>query len=331
MAPSSLAPTAQTLEVPGARLYYEVRGTGPLVVLVGAPMDAGPFGPLAELLAADYTVLTTDPRGINRSPVDDPGQDSTPEMRADDLSRLVASVDAGPAVVLGSSGGAVSALALVQAHPEQVHVVVAHEPPLIELLPDRAERHAGNEVVIARWLAGDYAGSWRAFLENADIQLPEGVFEAVFGGEPDAQAIADTHLPEHAHAAADYVSWRPDIAVLRSVAARVVVGIGEGSAGQVCDRTSRALAAELGIEPTMFPGGHTGFAEDPAGVCCPAASGPGWRPWRPQWSVTAIASTSIRYPGPASVSTPTTVSAGLCSPNRCCLACSMTGRCSGRW
>ena len=194
MAPSSLAPTAQTLEVPGARLYYEVRGTGPLVVLVGAPMDARPFGPLAELLAGDYTVLTTDPRGINRSPVDDPGQDSTPEMRADDLSRLVASVDAGPAIVLGSSGGAVSALALVQAHPEQVRVVVAHEPPLIELLPDRSERHAGNEVVIARWLAGDYAGSWRAFLENADIQLPEGVFEAVFGGEPDAQAIADTAL-----------------------------------------------------------------------------------------------------------------------------------------
>ena len=74
MAPSSLAPTAQTLEVPGARLYYEVRGRGPLVVLVGAPMDAGPFGPLADLLAGDYTVLTTDPRGINRSPVDDPAR-----------------------------------------------------------------------------------------------------------------------------------------------------------------------------------------------------------------------------------------------------------------
>src|SRR6266550_8753792 len=78
METSSLAPTAQTLEVPGAHLYYEVRGRGPLVVLVGAPMDARPFGPLADLLASDYTVLTTDPRGINRSPVNDPSQDSTP-------------------------------------------------------------------------------------------------------------------------------------------------------------------------------------------------------------------------------------------------------------
>src|SRR4029077_786481 len=122
------------LDVPGARLYYEVRGTGPLVVLAGAPMDAASFAPLADSLAGDYAVLTTDPRGINRSPVDDPGQDSTPQMRADDLSRLLAHVDAGPAVVLGSSGGAVSALALVQAHPELVRVAVAHEPPLIELL-----------------------------------------------------------------------------------------------------------------------------------------------------------------------------------------------------
>jgi pimeloyl-ACP methyl ester carboxylesterase len=264
MAPASVVPTARTLEVPGARLYYEVRGQGPLVVLVGAPMDAGPFGPLAELLADDYTVLTTDPRGIHRSPVDDPGQDSTPEMRADDLSRLVAWVDAGPAVVLGSSGGAVSALALVQAHPGQVRVVVAHEPPLIELLPDRAERQAGNEEVIARWLAGDHAGSWRVFLDNANIQLPEGVFEAVFGGEPDPQAMADTTF-QNTHMLRPTTRFLPDYAALRAADARVVVGIGEASAGQVCDRTSRALAAALGIEPTMFPGGHTGFAEDPEG------------------------------------------------------------------
>jgi len=209
-------------------------------------------------------VLTTDPRGINRSPVDDPGQDSTPEMRAGDLSRLVAHLDLGPAVVLGSSGGAVSALALVQAHPGLVRGVIAHEPPLIELLPDRVERHAGNEEVIARWLAGDYAGSWRAFLENANIQLPEGVFEAVFGREPEAQAVADTTY-QNTHMLRPTTHFVPDIAALRAAGARVVVGIGETSAGQVCDRTSRALAAALGTEPTMFPGGHTGFAEDPEG------------------------------------------------------------------
>ena len=263
MTPPSSA-TARTLDVPGARLYYELRGTGPLVVLVGAPMDATPFAPLADLLAGDYAVLTTDPRGINRSPVRGPGQDSTPQTRADDLSRLLTHLDAGPAAVLGSSGGAVSVLALAQAHPEQVHTVIAHEPPLIELLPDRAERHAGNEDVIAKWLAGDHAGSWRAFLDNANIHLPEGVFEAMFAGEPDPQAIADTSY-QNTHMLRPTTHWQPDITALRSAATRAVVGIGETSASQLCDRTSRALATALGTEPTMFPGGHTGFAEDPDG------------------------------------------------------------------
>jgi len=255
---------AQTLEVPGARLYYEVRGTGPLVLLAGAPIDATPFGPLADLLAGDHTVLTTDPRGINRSPVDDRDQDSTPQLRAHDLSQLLAHLDAGPAAALGSSGGAVSVLALAQAHPEQVHTVVAHEPPLIELLPDRAERHAGNEDVIARWLAGDYVGSWAAFLDNANIQLPEGAFEAMFAGEPDPQAIADTNY-QNTHMLRPTTHWHADVSALRAAATRVVVGIGENSAGQLCDRTSRALAEALGTEPTMFPGGHIGFVENPVG------------------------------------------------------------------
>jgi pimeloyl-ACP methyl ester carboxylesterase len=257
-------PIAQTLEVPGARLYYEMRGTGPLVVLAGAPMDAAPFAPLADLLASDHTVLTTDPRGINRSPVDDRGQDSTPQLRAHDLSRLLAHLGAAPAAILGSSGGAVSVLALAQAHPKQVHTVIAHEPPLIELLPDRAERHAGNEDVIARWLASDFAGSWQAFLDNANIHLPEGVFEAMFAAEPDPQTIADTTY-QNTHMLRPTTHWQPDIGALRASGTRIVVGIGETSAGQLCDRTSRALATELGTEPTMFPGGHTGFAEDPEG------------------------------------------------------------------
>ena len=259
---STVPVTARVLEVPGARLYYEVRGEGPVIVLVAAPMDARSFEPLADRLAAEHTVLTTDPRGISRSPVDDPDQDSTPQMRADDLSRLLAHLDAGPAAVLGSSGGAVSALALVQAHPEQVHTVIAHEPPLLELLPDRAERHARNEEVITKWLAGDHVGSWAAFLQNADITLPEGVFEAMFAGERDPQEIANTTF-QNTHMLRPTTHWHPDVTALRSVRTRVVVGIGEESAGQVCGRTSKALATALGIEPTMFPGGHVGFADAP--------------------------------------------------------------------
>jgi len=254
--------TTATLDVTGAGLHYELRGHGPLVLLIGTPMDADSFAPLADLLATEHTVLTTDTRGIRRSCVDDPDADPSIETRADDLARLITHVDRGPAAVLGSSGGAVTVLALAQNHPEAVRTVVAHEPPLTELLPDRAERHAGAEDMISKWFAGDYEGSWRAFLANANIHLPEEVFQAVFGGEPDAQTRADTDY-QYGHLFRPSTHWRPDVARLREVAPQVVVGIGEASAQQVCDRTSRALAARLETEPVLFPGGHIGFVDDP--------------------------------------------------------------------
>jgi pimeloyl-ACP methyl ester carboxylesterase len=256
--------TALTLDVDDAGLYYEVRGTGPLVVLAGAPMDARSFAPLADLLSTDYTVLTTDPRGINRSPLDNPEQNSTPRQRAADLAALITQVGGGPAIAFGSSGGAVSVLALAQLHPETVSTVIAHEPPLLNLLDDRVEQLRLSEDLRATYLAGDPIGAWGKFFAQANIFLPEGALEGMFGGERDPQSVAD-EVFWFAHELGESVSWQPDIDVLRDGPVHIVVGIGEGSAGQLCERTSTALATGLGVTPTRFPGDHTGFAEDAAG------------------------------------------------------------------
>jgi pimeloyl-ACP methyl ester carboxylesterase len=255
--------TAGTLAVPGASLYYEVRGSGPLVLLAGAPMNADAFTPLADLLAADHTVLTTDPRGITRSTVDDRDRDSTPELRGDDLAALLTHLDAGPAVALGSSGGALTVLALAQAHPGLVHTVISHEPPLDQLLPDREELLAATEDMIADYLAGDVFGAWKQFMTIANIQMPDFVIEQMFMTDRSPQTVADEHF-QYAHMLRPGVRWIPDLDTLRAGPVRVVAGIGEQSAGQLCDRATRALAAGLGIEPAMFPGGHVGFVEDPA-------------------------------------------------------------------
>ena len=254
--------TSSTLEIPGATLYYEVRGAGPLVVLVGAPMDARSFAPLADLLATDHTVLTTDPRGINRSPLDNPAEGSTPEQRADDLGRLLVHLGAGPATVLGSSGGAVSVLALAQNHAELVSTVIAHEPPLDELLDDRDQLRARSDDLMATYLGGDVLGAWKKFFEAANIFLPAEALEGMFGGERDPQTVADERFWfEHEMRAS--IRWQPDLAALRDSGVRIVVGIGEDSTGQHCDRTASALAAELGVKPALFPGDHTGFADQP--------------------------------------------------------------------
>ncbi len=262
MPTSSVPVTSDTLAVPGAHLYYERRGTGPLVVLVGAPMDAGAFVPLAELLAADHTVVTTDPRGINRSPVDDPDADSTPELRADDLAHLITHVDAGPAAVLGSSGGAVSVLALAQRHPEMLTTVIPHEPPLHRVLPEEADLLAETEAMIAVFRTGDRVQAQRQFVALADLDMPEEIFQMVFGNEPEPQVAADEAY-QFLHMLLPTCRWMPDVDALTGGPVRLVLGIGEDSAGQFCDRSTRALADLLGAKIQLFPGGHVGFMDAP--------------------------------------------------------------------
>ena len=271
---AAISVTTANLDVPGARLYYEVRGTGPAVLLLGSPMDADSFAPLADQLADDYTVVTMDPRAIHRSSVDDRDQDSTPPMRAGDVARLLTHLGLGPAAAFGSSGGAVTLLALAEARPDLVHTVIAHEPPLDELLEDREHRRAVADAIVTAYLVEGRAPAWRLFLADANIELPEPVFAEMFGAPLEGHAAADEDF-FFRHEMRPTIEFVPDLEALRTGGTRIVVGIGAESAGQVCDRTSTALARALGIEPVIFPGDHIGFAEDPEGFA------PALRPFLP--------------------------------------------------
>ncbi len=271
--PTTRPRTTGVLDVPGARLHYEVRGSGPLVVLVGNPMDADSFTALADHLAGDHTVLTTDPRGIHRSPVSDPDADVAADLRADDLSRLITHLAPSPrerVAVVGSSGGAVSALALAQTHPGQVHIVIAHEPPLQELLDDRNQLRAAVEEIVATHHSGHTARAWLEFLAHVGTAPPAGGHARGAGAADEAPSVAPfTGAGDMAfffeHLIRPTTGFTPDLSALREGGPQVAVGIGEESSGQLCDRTSSALAESLGTRPVAFPGGHVGFVTHPAG------------------------------------------------------------------
>lgn len=251
-----------TVRAAGADLYYELCGSGPVVVLHAAPMDAESFAPAAELLVRDHAVVTMDPRGINRSRVDDREVDVSPDDRADDVAAVLDHLGVRASVLFGSSGGAVSALAVAQRRPDLVDIVVAHEPPLAHLVDDTDRLRTETEEMVRTHVGGDRAEAWRLFMDSADIDLPDEVFDAVFGHELSGQQAADEEF-SFAHMELPTTFWMPDLDVLRQGPVDLFVGIGEESAGELCDRTSRVLAAELGIEPVMFPGGHVGFTQDP--------------------------------------------------------------------
>ncbi|BBG05082.1 MULTISPECIES: alpha/beta fold hydrolase [Pseudonocardia] len=173
--------TDAVLDLAGARIHFDVRGTGPLLVLVGSPMGADGFAATAGLLAADHTVVTFDPRGTGRSPVDDADAGSPVAVRAADLAALVEHLGQGPATLVGSSGGAVVALALLQTRPELVRAVVAHEPPLQELLPDAAARRATGDEIVRRYREQGAAAAWALFMAAANLPggPPEGPGDGV--------------------------------------------------------------------------------------------------------------------------------------------------------
>lgn len=254
--------TARNLDVAGARLHYEVRGQGPLLLLIGSPMPAADFAPLAHALAGDHTVVTYDPRGLAASTIDDPDQDATPQLRAADVAAVIDAMGGGPADVFGSSGGAVTGLALVTAYPDKVRTLIAHEPPVTELLADADRQRAVTEDIIAAFHRDGPAAAWQLFMANAGFDMPE---------EPSGQGpqpTADEQAKQLAdmtrffdHEMRETIGFRPDIAALRT--ARVVIGIGAESKKLLTYRTSVALAHELGVEPVEFPGDHTGFIPAP--------------------------------------------------------------------
>lgn len=257
------------LEVLGAKIYYEVRGSGPLLALIAAPMGSSGFVALADLLASQYTVVTYDPRGSEHSTATDRTEITTPELLADDVHRVLNSVSDEPAAILGSSGGAVTGLALVTAHPEQVSVLVAHEPPLLTLLSNAEEELAVVQEIYQTYLRAGSDSAMRRFLLSIGVLGEEGSRQLAASPEP--EAVPAPPVPQsdndffYANQLRATTGYRPDLQALSEASTRIVVGVGAASGGQLAHRGGLALAEHLGLPATEFPGDHGGYvAEAPA-------------------------------------------------------------------
>ena len=273
-------PTTHIIEVPGGSLYYEVRGSGPLLLVIGQPMTSKDFRPLADLLAEDHTVVTYDPHGLGRSTVDDPSLPVTPEIQADDLALLVDAVGGGPADVFASSGGAVAGLAFAARHPDAVRTLVAHEPPVTELLPDGARVRAAVDDIEDAYRSAGSGAAWGKFVSLVMMEGPvpaEGVPVATWSPPAQGDAAVEEQgppAPTEKQQADDelfflrmlkpFTRYQPVVDALRSDQPRVVIGVGTSSREEIAVRSALALAEQLGTTPAPFPGGHGGFMEDPA-------------------------------------------------------------------
>lgn len=265
MTQTGTQPIVRNLAVPGATLHYEVRGSGPVLAVIGSPMTASEFALVADALAADHTVVTYDPRGLGASPIDDPAQDSTPELRAADVAAILDDLGAGPADVFGSSGGAVTGLALATKYPGWVRTLVAHEPPLLELLPasEASKQRAATQDIIATFHSDGPGAAMAKFMATAGFdQSEDGAPGQPGQPSPDEMTKQLADLARFFnHELLCTTTYVPDLDALK--ASRVIVGIGADSEHLITHGTSMALCHLLGIEPVIFPGDHGGFMSAP--------------------------------------------------------------------
>lgn len=261
-----------TLKTAGADLVHDVRGPLPTadgrppLFMIGQPMDATGFVALAARFP-ERTVVTYDPRGIGRSIRKDGRTDHTPETQADDVHAVIEALGARPVEMFASSGGAVTALALVARHPGDVTTLVAHEPPLITLTPDgpaavRARAGVRDAYEKRGWGAGMAAfvamTSWEGEFTDAYFAQP-APDPAAFGmPTEDDGTRGDPLLSDLSWAISDY---RPDVDALAAAGTRVVIAVGEESRSVQTGRTSAATAELLGQRVTVFPSHHAGFVD----------------------------------------------------------------------
>lgn len=260
--------TTHTLEVPGATLTYDVRhndeSTQPPLMLIGSPMGAAGFGSLARHFA-DRTVVTYDPRGAERSTKADPTTQSTPEEHADDMHRIIQALGAGPVDLFASSGGAVNALALVARHPEDVRTLVAHEPPLASILPDREGALAACRAIADTYQRSGWGAAMAHFIAvvghkgtmTLELAAQPGPDPAMFGMPTEDDGMrTDVMLGQNIITCTHY---EPDFDALRAASTRIVLAAGIESEGEMACRGAYAAAERLGAKPVSFPSNHAGF------------------------------------------------------------------------
>ena len=268
--------TAHILNTAEADIAYDVHGPLPTadgrppLFMIGQPMTAGGFGTLASYFP-DRTVVTYDPRGLGRSTRSDGRVDNAPTTQATDVHAVIEALGAGPVEVFASSGGAVTALALVAAYPDDVVTLVAHEPPLISVLPDAPAAERARAAMRDAYEAKGSGAGMAAFMAMASWQ---GEFTEEFFAQPTPDPTAFGMSTEDDGARDDpllsdrswpITSYRPDVEALTAAPTRVVIAVGEESEGLFTGRTATATADLLGQRATVFPSHHGGFLGDESG------------------------------------------------------------------
>ena len=181
------------------------------------------------------------------------------ETDAADAYQLITSKTDSPAYVFGSSSGAIVGIELRTRHPNRVRKLVAHEPPIVTLLPDGEHYRELFDDVYQTYRRQGIRRAMRKFIAIAGAGPPRIGRIEFLRMLPLMARIRRNMGFWLQHELRQYTSYHPDIAVLQSLSGQLVLAGGEESSQFFPYRPNTVLADLLDMEVVDFPGGHAGY------------------------------------------------------------------------
>lgn len=183
-------PVVGYVEVGKVELYYEMRGSGiPILIIGAADEDAEIYRGVAERLADTSTVVTYDRRGTRRS-----GSVAWPSdsgRHADDAEALIGSLGLEGVVVFGASAGGIVALRLALRHPTRLKTVLCYEPGIFSATEAAEALRVRVESAVEEHLRShpdDWSGAAEELGRAAASSLPDTM--SLFASPPDKKWFA---------------------------------------------------------------------------------------------------------------------------------------------
>lgn len=247
----------------GDTLYYEVRGNGqPLLMISGGQGDAGFYSFVADILSDEYQVITYDRRGNSRSTRNEP-MNFEVSREARDAVAVLHAVGHESAYVFGNSGGAIFALEMARSHPETIKVVVAHEPPIVRVLPD-SKKWLGFFSKIYN-MAFKYGEPLAFFRFNFSLSIPFSAFKSVPKDFQDRVSKFNNSSYLLKHEMLPGINYKPDVEKLKRSGVKIIMAAGLRTLkkGSYYGRTAPILADMLGCKMVTFPGHHISYFDMP--------------------------------------------------------------------
>ena len=265
---------ASQLETPEVNLYYTVRGSGPmLLILQGGAGNADGSEALANELSCDFTVVTYDRRGLSRST---PIRAESYEIatHATDAARLISALSGEPAFVFGCSLGALIGVEVAARHPTLVRLLIAHEPGLYALLEgaERDEALRGHMEVLESFQREGVPAAMKLMFARSgtDPNDREAEVPALSVSTADPKAMEQHFVNLRHFLTCDVPAvtrYQPDVAAVTAARSKIIPAVGSATSPSVLPyRCTVALAGVLHRTPVEFPGGHTAYMLRPKGV-----------------------------------------------------------------